>query len=238
MTDYTSPTGSGGMMLIRDLGNEVQFHIIAGSSQTFVGSLNWSWNSSTGAGGSASVTYPSGGQWLYLGSIYVDATQDIRFAIGATGTSGLGGPSEFTVNISRAPTATVPGAPTPVYLNNIGHTTMQYGFQGTTDGGSPIREWQIGYGTDPNNPQATIASNGQSTISGLNLATRYYVWSRGRNDIGWGPWSARWDARTLAGARVRVAGVWREAVAFVKVGGSWKQAIPFIKQNNVWKDGK
>jgi hypothetical protein len=34
---------------------------------------------------------------------------------------------------------------------------------------------------------------------------------------------------------VKVAGVWKQAVAWIKVSGVWKTATPKININNIWK---
>lgn len=236
MVDYTQGTGAGGTMLIRDLGGNVEFHIQAGYDSTFINQLRWkryvngAW---TGLLGPA--RYPSGRPWVHLDTFYVGGNQSICFRLEGTGTEGLGGPTEFWLNISRA---TVPAAPTPLTLAKIGHTTMEYRFQGNSNGGAPILEWQIGYGRSPTNVQFTKSSSGTSMIEGLTLGDRWYFWARGRNAVGWGPWSTRMDARTLAGARINVLGTWKEAVPMVRVAGVWRQAIPFLNVAGSWKDGK
>lgn len=117
-----------------------------------------------------------------------------------------------------------PGAPTPVGLDEITATSMRYRFTGTTDGGATIREWQLGYGTDPNGPQFFVGSTGTSTVGGLTPATEWFFWSRGRNDMGWGPWSARISARTLAAAYVGKSGSFPPAAAVsVGKGGAFVQ---------------
>ena len=236
MADYTYATGAGGIMLIRDQGWNVEFHIQAGYSETFVNQLYWSryvnggWSARIGP-----ARYNAGRPWLHLDTFAVTYNQTIIFRLEATGTSGLGGPTDFPQWIQRA---TVPAPMTPRGLDQIGHTTIRYRFTGNSDGGSPVREYQIGYGTSPSAVQFTVGSNGTTVVGGLSLGTVWYFWSRARNDVGWSGWSSRMSARTLAGSRVRVAGVWREAVAMVKVAGVWRQAIPFIRTSGVWKDGK
>lgn len=39
------------------------------------------------------------------------------------------------------------------------------------------------------------------------------------------------------GPRVKVAGVWKNTVAYVKVAGVWKIAIPYVKVAGIWKIG-
>jgi len=140
-------------------------------------------------------------------------------------------------SLPRIQTATVPQAPTPIGIFDITQNRMRYQFSGNGDGGSPIREWQVHWGADPNAGQ--FAETGGSVNSGnitvaVPPATRFYFWSRGRNDIGWGPWSNRLDARSIAGARVFHQGQWREAVPYVNQNGAWKLAQPFSKKNGIW----
>lgn len=233
MADYTYGTGAGGIMLIRDQGLSVEFHIQAGQSSTFVGSPGFGANAYTDNAwrGLPNVANYSNRVWRHLGSHNQTINGNVIFHIDASGTSGFGGPTDFPQYIQRA---TVPAAPTPIGLDTIGHTTMRYRFSGNSDGGSPIREWQIGYGTDPNNVQFTTGSNGVTNISGLSIGTTWYFWVRGRNDVGWGPWSARTSARTLSSGRVKVNGVWREMILYVKVSGKWRQAILYTKRSGAW----
>lgn len=134
-----------------------------------------------------------------------------------------------------APPVRTPGAPTVVGIDQIASTSLRYRFSGTTDGGSPIREWQIGYGTDPTTPQSFVSSSGTSTIQGLIPASDYYFWSRGRNDVGWGSYSARSSARTLSGGNVRAGGTARASKPFVKFAGAWRPARPFVRRDGTWR---
>lgn len=38
-------------------------------------------------------------------------------------------------------------------------------------------------------------------------------------------------------ARIKINGIWKQAIPWVKVNGVWKQAIPFVKVNGTWKIG-
>lgn len=233
MADYTRGTGSGGIMLIRDQGYWVEFHIQAGQSATYVGSPGFGTGAHVDGAwrGLSNVANYSKRVWRYLGAHAATYNQNVTFHINASGTQGFGGPTDFVQWIQRA---TVPAPPSPLWIDLIGHTDMRYQFSGNSDGGSPIREWQIGYGTDPNNVQYYVSSGGTSVVGGLSIGTTWYFWSRGRNDVGWSGWSARISARTLSSGRVKVAGVWREMVLYVKVSGAWRQAILYEKKAGVW----
>lgn len=234
MTDYTMGTGSGGIMLIRDQGYMVEFHIQAGFSSTFVGTPGFGTNAYVDGAwrGLPNVANYSNREWRYLGAHAATYNQSVCFHINSSGTSGFGGPTDFWQYIQRA---TVPAAPTPVGIDQITHTDFRYIFSGNSDGGSPIREWQIGYGYDPNNVQYTMSSGGTSTVGGFWPGSTVYVWSRGRNDVGWGPWSTRSSVRTLPSGLIKVAGTWREYVLYVKIAGAWRAAVIYNKVTGQWK---
>lgn len=131
--------------------------------------------------------------------------------------------------------ATVPATPTPIDVRDATQTSLRFRFSGNSDGGSPIREWQIHYGRTPNGGEWATGSNGDTTVGGLAPAQNYWFWARGRNDIGWGPFSNPISGRTIAGARVKHEGQWREAIPYVKQNGAWKLAQPYSKINGIWR---
>lgn len=234
MVDYVKSTGAGGTMLIRDKGLSVEFHIQAGYTATWVGEpgfhtdayVNGAWR------GLPNVSSYSNKVWRYLGAHNAVGNQNVCFHIDASGTEGFGGPTDFWVAINRA---TVPPAPIPGTIDKVGHTSMRVQFSGNGDGGSPIREWQVGYAYTPKVAKYTMPSSGTSTLESLDVGSLVYIWYRGRNDVGWGPWSARVQQRTLASGRIRDNGTYKEFVLYVKVAGKWRQAILFIKTGGIRK---
>lgn len=206
----------------------------SGSASSNVGQLwangNMAYNFQNGqntgtftiADGHFTVQHGSDGQ----GSYYVDGTLTLNLL----GTASAGTGWRNLPSLAR-----VPDAPTPLFVDQNTQTTLRYAFSGNYDGGAPIIEWQVGYGTDPNIIMWERWSDGLYTAVDLAPATTYYFWSRGRNSVGWGPWSSRWDGRTIAGARVKVDGNWKEAIPWVKVDGNWKLAQPWVKVDGNWK---
>jgi hypothetical protein len=138
-------------------------------------------------------------------------------------------------SLPRIQTATVPDAPTPLGVDQNEMTSLRYRFSGNGNGGAPILEWQALY-QEGGGPQIPLGwQTGTLVLPNLKPATNYNFWSRGRNSVGWGPWSAISSGRTLAGSRVKHGGSWREAVPYVKQNGAWKLAQPYSKVNGIWR---
>jgi hypothetical protein len=90
----------------------------------------------------------------------------------------------------------VPDPPSAVALSGVTNVGVHTVFSGGWDGGTPVREWQLAYGTDPNAPTIFVPSSGTLDLSTLTEKTTYYFWARGRNDIGWGAYGPRSSIRT------------------------------------------
>ncbi len=73
------------------------------------------------------------------------------------------------------------------------------------------------------------------TQTGLKPGVTYYVHVRTVTHISWGTWSAVVSFTTLPGARVKVDGLYKNAIPFVKVDGVWKKAVAFQKVADIWK---
>lgn len=128
-----------------------------------------------------------------------------------------------------------PAAPSAVVISNITQRAVTTKFTGNSAGGTPILEWQLAYGTSPSAPQTAVPSTGTLNLTGLSAGMKYYFWARGRNAVGWGPYSPVSTATLLAGARIMYANVWKNAVPYVKVSGAWKIAEPWAKIAGLWK---
>lgn len=56
------------------------------------------------------------------------------------------------------------------------------------------------------------------------------------NEISW----SHQDVKMIKGShyvKVRVNGVWKDAIPYVRVNGTWKEAVPYIRVNGTWKEG-
>ena len=243
--DYVKNTSgsNGGQMLIRvgdPVGqtgvinaNEVQFFVRSGLSATWVGSpgfgtrayVNGGWQNLNRVANHSNST-----SWIWLGNVIVTTNQTVTLHIDASGTQGFGGPDDFAVAISRA---SVPAAPTPIGIDEVGHQSLRYRFSGNSNGGAPILEWQVGYGYSSSNVQWSKPSGGTITITPFYPGATVYVWSRGRNIAGWGPWSTRLSTTLRRGCRIRINNAWSHSVPYIKYNGAWKPAEPYIKKGKV-----
>jgi hypothetical protein len=208
MTDYEVASGSGGRLVIRDTGSVVEFYVQSGSTSTWFDNSHGSYGGSAGSG---TFSYPSGAPFKLIASLNVTASNDVTFSIGATGTSGLGGPTSLSVRINRTPppppppTATVPETPTCSEAWGITGTYLAIHFYDGADGGSPVIAREYQYSASPSltdqtfNGSVSIATPGNGTVERYDLTPGTTYWWRERvaNSIGWSSWSIpRW-ANTL-----------------------------------------
>lgn len=185
MADYG--VGNAGILRVTDDGSTVRFYVINNSGSTYTGAYDW-FGTVNGVGVGGRISISGAGTYL-LGAWGVSYTQNVRIGQQDTGTWGLGGFAQFDTYIFRP---TVPSAPSPIGIDQITATSMRYRFSGNSDGGSGILEWQAQTATNSGfsaNVQ-TVSSSGTTTFTGLLPGNTYYARSRGRNGVGWGPWSS------------------------------------------------
>ncbi len=132
----------------------------------------------------------------------------------------------------------VPDAPGSVVVTNIEQSSVHINFTGKGNGGTPILEWQMAYNTLNTTSGASTVTwvSGGVTLENLKPGSTYYFWARGRNAVGWGPYSTVTTARLLAGVRICVNGVWVQAVPYVKVSGVWRPATPWGRVAGFWRE--
>lgn len=185
MADYVIQNGNIQMM-IRDTGGWVEFWVLT-DRYTYNHQQRWS-----GTGhGIEQFDMNNRGSWQFVGNVYIGAGagQNVSFTMYD---AGIGFPTRtHTIWAARA---TVPPSPVMYSATALSTSVARVNFGSGGDGGTPVREWQIGYGRDPWNPQYFVGSGGLTDIGGLSSGDWWYFWARGRNDIGWGGWSGRAQA--------------------------------------------
>lgn len=327
MTDYIKPTGTTGKMMIRDTGTTIEFWLNSGDGSTHSENFFWGYTVNGVTNNGRQSTYVAGSGWFKLASWAVASDQTIVFRLFDTGTTAIGGPTTFTLNLVRAKlpaapsqptvsevsstsvivsfvdgannggaiderqigysitahvvdgtiipsdgstlvtglapgtfyyfwarthnsigyspwsvargftTSHIPDPPNPVIASNQTQTSIIVSFtDGASNGGLPITERELAYGTNPAGPDSMIPYDGVIQLDGLLPGKNYYFWARVKNSAGFSPYSQPIVARTIAGARINVSGVWKEAVPYVKDGGTWKLAQPWGRVAGVWKE--
>lgn len=83
------------------------------------------------------------------------------------------------------------------------------------------------------------AKTGTFTVNNLTPDTDYQVFGDfTRQDTGVSRISNKLTVKTKkVPTRIRVNGVWKEAMPYVRVNGVWKEAKPYVRVNNQWKEG-
>lgn len=196
MVDYYKDTGSTGQMRIRDTGTFVEFWITAGNSTTFNHEMPWGYTINGVTNNSKEFDYKANSGWEYLGGWDVNTSQTVTFRLRDTGTSGLGGPTSFSVAIDRV---VPPGVPSKPVISSITGNSMRVVWQSGTYGGEPPNLRQLARNTTNTTTGAVLTSvDGDTTVTGLAVNTTYYFWGRTRNSAGYSPWSPVSSAKTLA----------------------------------------
>src|SRR4051812_37544007 len=190
MADYTRQISASTTLMIRDTGGNVEFWIKTGS-QSWNNDQQWSFYANGGESGIRKFRLLAGGNWQMMGAVYVGYDQTVRFTVYG---SGIGFPTyDFYQGMTRS------RVPDGVYIwdtRAISSSYIHVEFNPPYDGGSAIVDYNIGYGGNPNGPEALWSSGGSSDIGPFAPGTRVYFWARARNGIGWGPWGNRTEATT------------------------------------------
>lgn len=137
---------------------------------------------------------------------------------------------------ASAVTLDVPEETTRPHVSNILATSAYVTFSPNGDGGSKILEYEVGYSTTEYVVDGyTVSSDRSTTITGLIPGTKYKIWARAKNSVGWSSWSTGTYITTVAGAYIQVGTERKLAVPYVNVNGVWKLAEPRVKKAGVWE---
>lgn len=88
--------------------------------------------------------------------------------------------------------ATVPDAPGPFVISSYTNIRVNGDADPGSNGGSPILQWQLAWGTHPTTADfvGDLNSDGSGYVTGLVPGGTYYFWNRQRNAVGWSKLSA------------------------------------------------
>lgn len=185
MVDYTKPTGSAGMLYVRDNGATVTFLLTCTDPGTF-GNVSWS-GTVNGVSVGGTQYFGAGAGTITLGSWAVSTAQQVTFAIGATGTMGLGGPTSLTAQITRA----LPAAPTNLAVTRVSDSSQSLGWTRQAVYSSVVVQRTSSDGSWSGWQQVGVApGNAFSFTDTTTAANRRYVYRvAGRTAAGQSAWS-------------------------------------------------
>lgn len=167
--------------------------------------------------------------------VFEDLDPGVTYYFWARGVNTVGyGP--WSVR-SSARTLSVPETMGSPVISDVRQTQVQVDFEFTVgDGGTPILEFEVGWTTTAlADPDDTTTGSFPTIATGLDPGVLYYFSVRARNAVGWGNWGFQTAQKTVAGARVKVGAVWKEAIPYVRSGGVWKLAEPWGRIAGEWK---
>ena len=180
-----------GRIFITDDGTTIRFYVACSDNQT---NCDYRWSGSIGGvgvgTGSGFIRLNAGFRERLLWAGPVTNNMTVSFTQANTGTRGLGGAASVSYAVNRTRT---PDAPTYLGFINVTQTTITSNFAGHGDGGAPILEWQAQIATNAAFTTGVQTSShptsGQHTYYNLTKTTPIWGRARGRNSMGWGPWS-------------------------------------------------
>lgn len=138
---------------------------------------------------------------------------------------------------ANATTLGVPEAPSQPVLSNVTQTSATVTWSPNGSGGTPITSYELRYGTDPSGSGATIVTaTSPYNVTDLSPGQTYYFWVRAINAVGTSAWSIVANSTSIAGVRIKYAGVWKHAIPYVRDAGVWKLARPWMRYLGTWKE--
>lgn len=99
MADYFKPTGNNGSMMIRTTNDIVEF-FLRGDSNTKLEAVPWAYTLN-GKTEWRSLTLDNLASYVKIHLMQVTYSQTVIFSLGDTNTYDMGGPTEFSVYVSR-----------------------------------------------------------------------------------------------------------------------------------------
>jgi len=244
VTDYNAGTGNAGTLIISDNGSRVELVVKCTDGATNAASVTFD-TTMNGVRQLIAVSLPRGFGQKVVRAETVSTTQTVTFNMPATGTSGLGGPTNHSAVIPRDPPPPQVGPPVSAPVADRVHTIkstsalLEFAWRGgSNDGGSPILYFHTNWALSPTEPigVGSTTSVGQpSTMSPLVPGSHYWCSVRAVNAYGAGPWSNALEFDTLTGAYVSNGTAWVASPVYVDDAGTFKIAEVFISDGIAWK---
>jgi hypothetical protein len=168
-------------------------------------------------------------------------TFQVHYGVTGTATFGDNKTAGVFLALTRIPKRpNPPGVPT---FSNEFPTTMTVSWTASPNNqGSAINDYLLRQysGTSPTGPYVdnhgnSLTRNLTGLIPGAKYTYTVYAHNGSADNGGYSNPSGSNTLGMLAGAWVRVSGVWKIAVPYIRVGGVWMMAVPYVRSGGTWK---
>ncbi|WP_029259747.1 MULTISPECIES: fibronectin type III domain-containing protein [unclassified Microbacterium] len=230
-------TGNSGTLFIDDDGVYIRLYIENRGTQTFANGKAWSVSFSGIGNDGGTFNIGKGYTKIQVGGAYAPGySQTVTFTMGATGTTGLGGPTSVSANIFRA---TIPGTPGTPTISEVMPQSMRLTWTIPGNGGAAIDQMLLRRSTDPNFGTYTDHPQGggvtTAVVSGLTPGVVYYWRVYAHNAVGYSPASGDSNARTLSGFKAWNGTAWKPTILRAWDGSQFKVCILREWDGTQWK---
>lgn len=146
----------------------------------------------------------------------------------------------FNINFSGdiiLPRINKPPFVSDLTTSGITYNSASASFTITDDGGKTVTSTSISVYSDSALTQLVETKPGTSaTFTGLHPNRDYWIVGRATNEVGTRTTNTSQIKTEGSVVRVRINGVWKEAMPYVRINGTWKETIPYIRANGDWKE--
>lgn len=152
-----------------------------------------------------------------------------------------------TVTVTESNIPRIPKRPSPPgtpSFSQILPTSVQVSWGGSGDnGGSGIDSYLLRYWPNSDGSGSyidhSVENNTSRLVTGLIPGKQYrfvvYAHNGSADNNGYSNPSGAAVVRTLSGAKIKVDGVYRQAIPYIKVDGVYRMVIPYIKVDGVYR---
>jgi len=238
MADYDKPTGTAGTLRIRQAGGLIELWVLCSDGATNSGQVDFD-TTINGYRQIIGATLPAGfGSKKIRSATQGVGSQTVVLNMPATGTSGLGGPTNHSH--AFASPSDPPDAPGSPVASAISDNDATLTWTAAANNGAAITNYGLYVSEDPGFSsyvyQAWVGTVLTKTLTNLlKPGTTYYARTRAQNAAGTGPYSATSSFQTVnLGCYVSDGATWKPGEFQVDDGTTFAKAEVLVSNGTAW----